>query len=102
MTEVNPKRTNVPAVLVPEYRDGLEPGSCVWHPERNRLSFACPGCGLFGGILCGKPKPAERPSWDIVKGDPADPSTLTLSPSIHCVGCCGWHGYLQNGVFNSV
>lgn len=74
-----------------------------------RLMFACPGCAGWGSIACGKPKPTDGindqvvkgPTWEIVSGSLDDPETLTLSPSIHCVGCCGWHGYLRNGVFES-
>lgn len=99
--ETDPKRTNVKAVLVDGYRDDLPPGASMYWKEAHRLQFACPGCGQFGGIRIGHPKPAESPSWDIVTGSPEDPTTLTVSPSIHCVGCCGWHGHLKNGVFVS-
>lgn len=27
----------------------------------------------------------------------AEDGTLTASPSLHAVGACGWHGWLQNG-----
>ena len=73
---------------------------CEGLPE-DKLYFACPGCGQFGGIRVGNPKPPETPSWLIVSGDKKDPTTLTLSPSIHCISCCGWHGYLQSGIFTS-
>lgn len=81
-----------------------EPGSCEGHPDQGRggfLTFACPGCGDVGGIIVGHPKPEPPPSWDAVKGSLEDPSTLTLSPSILCKGCCGWHGHLVDGEFKS-
>jgi hypothetical protein len=99
---VDPKRSGVKAVLVEGYTDDLPPGACLpWDQNSGRLHFACPGCGQLGGVNCGHPKPAQGLSWDIVSGSPADPATLTLTPSINCVGCCGWHGFLTNGVFNS-
>jgi hypothetical protein len=110
---VDPKRT-VPARTVTVFeadgsaRDGIDaqPGDCQKRePYRGdlaeRLMFACPGCARWGSIVCGHPKPAKGPSWDIVSGSLDDPATLTLATSIHCVGCCGWHGYLRNGVFES-
>lgn len=101
-TPIDPKRTGVKAKLIDEFHFHAEPGDCQYDPETKRLSFACPGCGAWGGISCGHPKPAESPSWDIVSGAPEDPATLTLSPSIDCRGCCGWHGHLKAGVFVSV
>ena len=97
---VDPKRSGVRAVLR-EFRLDADPGDCIYHPEESRLTFACPGCAQWGGVRCGHPKPAEKPSWDIVSGRPEEPDTLTLAPSIHCQGCCGWHGYLKDGVFES-
>lgn len=68
---------------------------------KDHLLFACPGCGRMGGIRATSPKNVGGQSWEIVGGTLVSPLTLTLSPSIHCVGCCGWHGYLRNGVFES-
>lgn len=95
----DPKRTGVKLVVVSGWDADLPPGSAHYVREHNRLQFACPGCGQWGGIRIGHPKPTETPSWDIVAGTTDDPTTLTVSPSIHCVGCCGWHGYLRNGEF---
>lgn len=99
------KRT-VKATVITEYPDDVAPpGSCYippaegWSPES--FCFACPGCQQFGHIRVGNPKPEGSPSWKIEKGTREDPATLTLSPSIHCAGCCGWHGYLTDGVFKS-
>lgn len=77
-----------------------EPGKTQARWEGS-LTFACPGCGRVGSIAIGSPKPEEKPSWSIDSGDLITLTNLTLSPSIHCVGCCGWHGYLKNGVFES-
>lgn len=107
-TTIDPKR-NVKAVHREVFDadggapDGLceDPGVCQWFAEDRRLGFCCPGCGRWGAVLVGNPKPVTRPSWEATDGDPADPTTLTLSPSIHCVGCCGWHGYLRGGAFQS-
>jgi Family of unknown function (DUF6527) len=104
MIPKDPKRTNVKAVKIPEYPEDhwIEPGSCYFMLNApDLLCFACPGCGGFGSITCGIDKPEPRPSWKIESGTLLDPTTLTLSPSINCVGCCGWHGYLKNGIFIS-
>lgn len=81
-----------------------EPGAV--HIDTNRdykdhLLFACPGCGRMGSIRATRPKNVGGQSWEIVAGELTEPESLTLAPSIHCVGCCGWHGFLKNGVFES-
>ena len=53
--------------------------------------IACPGCGELGG-----PRDGQR--WEPTQGDWSDVTTLSLSPSI-LKNCCGWHGYLRDGVF---
>lgn len=98
---VDPKRTGLratPAVFVPE--DGMlpeyaAPGS--FEIRKGFVMLACPGCGRVSGMTAGYPKPGTSPSWEL-SGDPAAP---TMAPSINCVGCCKWHGYLRNGVFES-
>lgn len=83
-----------------DHPDYYEPGASQ-HLYPGHLAFACPGCGRVGAILAGEQKPVPSPSWKIESGILDDPTTLTLSPSINCVGCCGWHGYLRNGVYVS-
>jgi len=56
-------------------------------------ALACPGCGQLGG-------PNKGANWTVEAGSIEDPLTLTLRPSI-AKSCCGWHGYLTDGVFNS-
>lgn len=97
----DPKRTGVKAVLINEFDFDAPLGSCQYKKEENKLYFVCSGCGQWGGVICGHLKPMQKPSWDIISGVPEDPTTLTLSPSINCIGCCGWHGYLKNGIFES-
>jgi len=61
--------------------------------------YACVGCGSLSWLAIGPENPSPR--WVVTAGDAADPSTVTLSPSIfHTVerGGCGWHGYLTAGV----
>lgn len=100
------KRT-VPATTTDEAwpEDGYAaPGAVYIDREstyKDHLLFACPGCGRMGSIRATHPKDKDSPSWDIVAGTLIEPSTLSLVPSINCVGCCGWHGYLTNGVFVS-
>ena len=97
---VDAKRTNLKATpTVFDSDEGFpefaEPGS--FEIRKGMVMMACPGCGRLSGMTAGYPKPGRSPSWEI-SGPPEAP---TFSPSINCVGCCGWHGYLQNGVFNS-
>lgn len=106
MPDIDPKRT-VAATVTPEYPDSpAAPGLCYAPPvgggwSQPMLVFACPGCGQVGGIRVGEDKPEPSPSWKIEFGKREDATSLTLSPSINCVGCCGWHGYLTAGVFRS-
>ena len=95
--EKDAKRTGVKAFKAEEWSENLSVGAC--YILEGRLGFTCPGCGQYGSIRAGHPKPEQSPSWDIVEGTLDDPATLTLSPSINCIGCCGWHGWLRNGVF---
>ena len=101
ISALDPKRT-VAATQIDEYPDAAEPGQCYAGENfPDRLLFGCPGCGQFTCIRVGHPKPGESPSWDIAAGSPADVTTLSLTPSILCAGCCQWHGYLTAGVFQS-
>lgn len=56
----------------------------------------CPGCGDPSAmtVYSGCPKPPS-PSWEIS----GEGENLTLNPSINCVGCCKWHGWLTNGEY---
>lgn len=56
-------------------------------------SIACPGCGIIGAACPGA-------KWTTDWGVPNDVTTLTMNPSL-AKSCCGWHGYLRNGVFES-
>lgn len=104
---VDPKRT-VPVFVMGEWPErgyGRPGGVLSRSGEReyaDTLAFNCPGCGRFGSIRCTHPKDVGGRSWDIVKGSLREPKTLTLAPPIRCVGCCGWHGYLTDGVFRPV
>lgn len=102
---VDPKRTGVKASMIPF----TEPP--MYYNERNRLCgplgaflervptnenswiLCCPGCGEAGS-------PREGARWQCTEGSFDDVTTLTLAPSI-AKSCCGWHGYLKNGVFES-
>jgi hypothetical protein len=104
---IDPKRTGVKASLIP-----VEFPPC-YYSAKNRLCgppgaflsrnppntpeswiLCCPGCGEAGG-------PRDGAKWQATQGSFDDVSSLTLTPSILCGGCCGWHGYLVNGVFQS-
>lgn len=105
MPLIDAKRT-VPARVVNVFDENggapngidAEPGDCQ-HVGDGWLMFACPGCGEWGAVRCSHPKRPE--TWDITAGTVEDATGLTLSPSVHSVSCCGWHGHLTAGVFVS-
>lgn len=94
-------RRNAKAFVVDGWPGNHDFGGCSTAVGSDRLHFNCPGCGMPGSIRVGNPKPSPSPSWDIVDGSLLDPTTLTTAPSIHCISCCGWHGYLRSGQFES-
>lgn len=103
--QVNKTRTVPVTPVTDAWPEGgyAEPGSTFVDPDRtypDHLLFACPGCGRFGSIPA-KPGEKQAGAWKIESGELKEPTGLTLSPSIHCVGCCDWHGYLKNGVYES-
>ena len=59
----------------------------------NNWVLCCPGCGAMGS-------PRREAAWTAPSGSFDDVTTLTLNPSI-AKECCGWHGYLRNGIFES-
>lgn len=101
----DPKRTGVKAVASDWTEPPMEliddkwhapPGTMIRRGDNGAFAgflIACPGCGQIGGARDGA-------KWDVVSGSVEDVTTLSLSPSI-LKGCCGWHGYLRNGVFES-
>ncbi len=99
--EVDKKRSGLVAVAVvfddsDGYPPSAPPGQYQVLSDRVWL-LSCPGCGHLSSMRCGTPKPSPGPSWE-VSGTAEAPS---LHPSINCIGCCGWHGYLKNGVFDA-
>lgn len=106
----DPKRTGVKARPVPTADQGIRspdgflcgiPGDMVRTANQDGSLYgfliACPGCGNYGGVAIGdKNNPARN--WKVTGGSTDDVTGLSLSPSI-LIGCCGWHGYLRNGVF---
>jgi hypothetical protein len=98
---VDAKRTNIKATPLPDKYDGSgEPGAIAWFIPGQIIVMACPGCGRTSGMEVGNPKPAKSPSW-LISGFVDLPETVTLSPSVNCTGCCGWHGWLRDGVYVS-
>lgn len=81
------------------FPDYSEPGAIEVLQGGTHLVNACPGCGRVSAIRVGNPKPVESPSWGIEGGSLDDVTKLTLRPSMNCTPCCGWHGYLTDGVF---
>lgn len=100
----DPKRSGVKATLIAWTEPPLFLDHDRWHGphgafiEQTDLSgsnwtLCCPGCGEVG-------TPKAGAHWRATAGSFDDVSTLTLEPSIQ-KSCCGWHGYLKNGVFVS-
>lgn len=87
------KATKIPWSEPPMYLENDRwfgpPGAYIGYDVRNETySLCCPGCGELGG-------PREGAKWI---GWQEDVTTMTLRPSI-AKSCCGWHGYLNCGVF---
>jgi len=109
---IDPKRTNVKAFLTTVdklnthgkgYDIRSEPGGMI--PSVNDqgviegFSIACPGCGCWGGIQFVADEHFKDP-WRVVGGSVDDVTTLSVKDSI-LKHCCGWHGYLKDGIFVS-
>ncbi len=82
--------TEPPMQLVNDRWHG-PPGAFILGTTPEHWTLCCPGCGELGS-------PRDGATWSVAGGRWDDVSTLSLSPSI-LKGCCGWHGYLRNGVF---
>lgn len=63
--------------------------------EHAALGYCCPGCGRYGAAMVGRAKEPSKHQWEW-DGNVDEP---TLRPSLHHVGCCGWHGFLTAGEF---
>lgn len=81
------------AIFLWRFGDKTVEGGAAGH-----IMLKCPGCGEESGMHCRLPgtphPPPPQQSWEL-SGLP-DP---TMNPSINCVGCCGWHGWLKNGEY---
>lgn len=97
--EIDTKRTNLKATILEHFPEKGEdvPFGGIYPKMEGHIGIACPGCGQCSAMRVGNPKPTESPSWKMT----GELDNLTLEPSINCTGCCGWHGFLRNGVFMS-
>jgi len=82
------------------YEDGGAPGAFEYYRSGDRfpagMIYLCPcGCGASNALRF-RPSSPEHPSWEW-DGNLDAP---TLLPSVHRVG--HWHGWLKNGVWESV
>jgi hypothetical protein len=94
------QRTGIKASMIPWNEPPLyidkglwfgPPGAFIENTNPDNWRLCCPGCGQVGS-------PRDGAKWTVESGSWADVTTLTLFPSI-AKSCCGWHGYLKNGVF---
>lgn len=107
MIDIDQKRTGVkassgpwsePPCFIHDGRWYSTPGYIIFVEKTEPLVtgsyyLACPGCGQIG-------TPRDKQQWKVNGGTLDDVTTLSLLPSIK-KNCCGWHGYLTNGVFES-
>lgn len=100
----DPKRTGVKASMILFIEPPMECLDGRWYgppgafldrhgTDGSNWMLCCPGCGEVGS-------PRDGQQWTAVVGSFFDVATLTLTPSI-LKNCCGWHGYLKAGVFES-
>jgi len=63
------------------------------------ILFVCPNgkrCGvMLGPQHVGRPAPDKQVIW----GWDGNREYPTITPSINCVGGCGWHGHITSGEF---
>lgn len=103
MIVVDSKRTGVKASLLPKFVFDADPGNM--YPLKNEtgditgFNIACPGCGKWGCISFVTDEHFKDP-WRVVGGSVDDVTSLSVTASI-LSHCCGWHGHLKNGVFES-
>ena len=77
----------------------IAPGEYWVSDSRETLVFCCPGCGRRAAINIRPTREGySGPSWDMT----IDGDGITLHPSINAVGCCGWHGWLRQGMFSHI
>ena len=99
------RRTVVAKLRGSETLDGtFEPGDVVTMVDDpggpvTAYGFSCPGCGGASILHLGTGPSGH--TWHVTAGEAAKPETVTLAPSIHHSGGCGWHGFLTAGVFTS-
>ncbi len=100
MKDIDPKRTNLKATLMSELEnEDVAPGA-LYPIDAHTIAMACPGCGQVSAMHVGNPKPDRKPSWTLT-GNLDRLDTVSLDPSVNCIGCCGWHGWLRNGIYTS-
>jgi hypothetical protein len=76
----------------------IEEARLKGRPVTARIMFVCPAgkrCGVFlGPAFQAKPSDGDPNVW----GWDGNDERPTLTPSINCVGGCGWHGFITAGV----
>lgn len=107
MTDINPTRTNVKASKPADFED-------LWEKSKPGLMHAytlseeckhggyllcCPGCVEI--LILNTQDETTKPCW--TETGSLEEGTLTIRASIHhSPDGCGWHGWLNDGVFTSV
>lgn len=107
---IDPKRTGVKASLTTADKINVhgeghdirgEPGGMIpsvnYQDVIEGFTIACPGCGVWGGISFVASESFTDP-WRVTGDSVDDVTTLSVRNSI-LKHCCGWHGFLNHGVF---
>jgi hypothetical protein len=102
MTDVPMRRTA--GDEVPETEDA--PGTFCWRrqgpgqgtPGGRYLLYVCPRQQDYCGVPIAPHQLPNGAKWQHDGNDDAP----TLTPSVNCVGGCGWHGFIQRGVMTNV
>ena len=87
-----------------KHKDLSQPGDFSYTlnsaEETAGMCILCPGCGNESYLqfvnTTTTVELGSKWTWDNNREQP------TLTPSVYSAGCCGWHGYLKSGKWESI
>lgn len=94
----------VKATQIKNYDKFINPGDYRFTGKVNLsgifgMIFVCPcGCGEQGHVSFDNAPKQDHPRWHWNENE----HRPTLTPSLNKTDGCGWHGYLTDGIFQSV